>query len=73
VLGQYVDAVEDVIGQSVSPTQRAALDQARARRAEAEAFERKGDPVAQNRMQRLLVISVRAQGGRLVTVQEEIQ
>jgi hypothetical protein len=47
VLGQYVDAVEDVIGQSVSPTQRAALDQARARRAEAEAFERKGDPVAQ--------------------------
>jgi hypothetical protein len=29
VLGQYVDAVEDVIGQNVSPTQRAALERAR--------------------------------------------
>lgn len=47
VLGQYIEAVEDVIGQSVSAEQRALLDQARAtRRAEAEAFERKGDPVA---------------------------
>jgi len=46
VLGQYIEAVEDVIGQSVSPAQRAALDEARiARRAEADAFERRGDPV----------------------------
>ena len=46
VLGQYIEAVEDVIGQSVSAEQRALLEQARAaRRAEAEAFERKGDPI----------------------------
>lgn len=48
VLGQYIEAVEDVIGQSVSAEQRGALEAARgARRAEAEAFERRGDPVAQ--------------------------
>lgn len=47
VLGQYIEAVEDVIGQSVSGEQRGLLEQARAaRRAEAEAFERKGDPVS---------------------------
>jgi hypothetical protein len=50
VLGQYIEAVEDVIGQGVSADQRVALDAARAaRRAEAEAFELKGDPVAQMR------------------------
>lgn len=47
VLGQYIDAVEQVIQESITPAQRAALGEARgARRAEGDAFERKGDPVA---------------------------
>lgn len=46
VLGRYIEAVEDVIGQAVTPEQRSALTAARqARHAEAEAFERRGDPV----------------------------
>lgn len=47
VLGQYVDAVEGVIQQHITPDQQAALGNARTlRRAEGDAFERKGDPVA---------------------------
>lgn len=47
VLGQYIDAVEGVIQGGITAEQRTALGEARgARRAEGDAFERKGDPVA---------------------------
>jgi len=47
VLGQYIDAVEEVIQGGITAEQRAALGEARGlRRAEGTAFERKGDPVA---------------------------
>lgn len=47
VLGQYIDAVENVIQGGITAEQRAALGEARTlRRAEGDAFERKGDPVA---------------------------
>lgn len=48
VLDQYIDAVEGVIQGAITPEQRAALGTAReTRRAEGDAFERRGDPVAE--------------------------
>jgi hypothetical protein len=65
VLGQYIEAIEDVIGQSVSAEQRGLLDQARAaRRAQADAFELRGDPVAQ--------IGARYKGGNPVRSDENV-
>jgi hypothetical protein len=65
VLGQYIEAIEDVIGQSVSAEQRTLLEQARAaRRAQADAFELKGDPVAQ--------IGARFKGGVPVRSDENV-
>lgn len=47
VLGQYIDAVEEVIQNTITPAQRQALGEARiARRVEGDAFDRAGDPVA---------------------------